>query len=252
MEQVLGYAFGLVIGLSMGLLGAGGSILTVPIFAYVMGFPPKEAIAGSLAIVGLSSAAGAVGHWRDGNLSVRTAFLFGGVAMAGAYIGARLATFIRGEFQLLLLAAVMLPAAVFMARPAKVEPSAGPVQAERTLLTVAVALAVGSLTGLAGVGGGFMIVPALVLLLGCSMRKAIGTSLAIIAANSVAGFAGYVGRVPIRWGFVAAFGAFAIVGTLVGTWLARRVDAAALRHAFAMLLVAVAMYIIYGSRSLFA
>jgi uncharacterized protein len=252
MELLLGYSLALVIGLSLGLLGAGGSILTVPIFAYVMRFPPKEAIAMSLAVVGISSLVGAAGHWRQGNVSLRTAGLFGAVAMAGAYGGARLAAFVPGVAQLLLLAVVMLLAAFFMMRPARIAVSGAP-EAEagpaRIFATMVTGVGVGTLTGLAGVGGGFMIVPALVLLLGCQMKSAVGTSLVVIAMNSAAAFAGYLGLVQVQWRVVAIFTAIAIVGILMGTRLTRHVSAAALKRGFAVLLVVVALYIVYQNRA---
>jgi uncharacterized protein len=249
MEHLLGYMLALVIGLTLGLLGAGGSIITVPVFAYVLGYPPKEAIAMSLAVVGATSAFGAVGHVRRGSASFRTAVLFGGVAMAGAFIGAKLSVHFPGVVQLVLLAAIMLPAAFFMARPARIAPP--PTEESRRrerLLTVAVGLGIGMLTGLAGVGGGFMILPALVLLLGCPMKKAVGTSLIVIAMNSLTAFVGYLGSVPVRWPVIAIFSALAIVGIMVAAPVGRRTPEPMLRKAFATLLVVVAVYIFYQNR----
>lgn len=238
-----------LIGLSLGLLGGGGSILTVPILVYVLGFPAKQAVAMSLAIVAVVSLVGAAGHWRAGRVRVRTALAFGAVAMAGAFVGARLGTRVSGTLQLLLLAIVMLAAATLMFTNAgRREPSAIPV--ERSLAVVAVAgLGVGVLTGLVGVGGGFLIVPALVLLLAVPMKEAVGTSLLVITLNATAGFAGYLGSVPIDWPFLTAFTAVAIGGIVVGTKLVHRVPAAALRRGFAVFLVVVGCLIIYQNRA---
>jgi uncharacterized protein len=171
------------------------------------------------------------------------------VAMAGAFIGARLSVHFPGVVQLILLAAVMLPAAFFMARPARIAPP--PTEESRRrerLLTVFVGLGIGMLTGLAGVGGGFMILPALVLLLGCPMKQAVGTSLIVIAMNSLTAFVGYLGNVPVRWSVVATFSALAIVGIVVAAPIGRRVPDGMLRKAFAALLVVVALYIFYQNR----
>lgn len=124
----LGFALGALIGLSLGLLGGGGSILTVPIFVYVLGFEPKEAIAMSLAVVGATSLSGSVGHWRAGHVNVRVALIFGTVAMVGTYLGARLAVFFSGPVQLALFAVVMLSAALFMFIDKKDRGVSGPIE----------------------------------------------------------------------------------------------------------------------------
>lgn len=247
---LLGLALAVLIGLSLGLLGGGGSILTVPIFVYVLGFPPKEAIAMSLAVVGATSLFGAAGHWRAGNVNPRVALLFGSVAMVGTYGGARLAVFFSGGAQLALFAGVMLAAAFFMFRDRVPAPDPAAARAQMPLAAiVAEGLAVGILTGLVGVGGGFLIVPALVLLGRLPMKEAVGTSLAVIAIKSATGFAGYLGQVEIRWGFVAGFTAMAVGGIVAGTRLARHVPQEALKRAFAVFLVVMGTFILYQNRS---
>lgn len=243
----LGLALAALIGLSLGLLGGGGSILTVPILVYVLGFEAKEAIAASLVVVGATSLFGALGHWRAGRVRPRTALAFGLVAMLGAFAGARLAGLLSGTLQLAVFAVVMLAAAVSMFRGrAEGDESAPP----RPLpLIVLAGLAVGVLTGVVGVGGGFLIVPALVLLARLPMKQAVGTSLVVIAMNSAAGFTGYLGRVPIRWGFLLAFTAVAILGILLGTRLVRHVSADALRRAFAVFLLVMGAFILYKNRA---
>lgn len=244
-----------LIGLSLGLMGGGGSILTVPVFVYVLGFGAKAAIAMSLPVVGATSLVGAARHWRAGNVHVRTALVFGLIAMAGSYLGARLAVFLSGQVQLVTLALVMLAAAASMLR-------SGPAQAAALAMRdsrhsgaggasmpmprlLAAALAVGLLTGIAGIGGGFLIVPALVVLARVPMKQAVGTSLLVIAMNSVSGYAGYAGTVDVPWLFLAAFTGVAIVGVLAGTHLVRFVSAAALRRGFALLLLAVGGLMLY-------
>ena len=153
--QLLGFALASLIGLSLGIMGGGGSILTVPIFVYVMGFDPKLAIAMSLPVVGGTSLIGAIGHWKAGNVNPKTATLFGAIAMVGAYAGARLAVFLTGAMQLALLAIVMLAAAVSMLRSARRDAPRGDAVAtpDRPMslgLLLPVAIAVGLLTGLVG------------------------------------------------------------------------------------------------------
>ena len=175
----LGLVLSLLIGALLGLLGGGGSILTVPLLVYVFGLEPKQAIASSLAIVALASVAGAVQYWRKGDVKLRTGLPFGLAGMAGAYVGGRAAAFVDGALLLLLFAAMMLltSAAMWRGRRVPVEVSAGTRPVARL---VAQGLAVGLFTGLIGAGGGFLIVPALALWAGLPMPAAVGTSLLII------------------------------------------------------------------------
>lgn len=254
--EVLGYALAALIGLSLGLLGGGGSILTVPIFVYVLGFDPKLSIAMSLPVVGATSLAGAVAHWRMGNVNAKTAALFGGIAMLGSFAGARLAVLLSGAFQLTLLAIVMLAAAGSMVRSARREPPGADVMTRDVRpialgLLIPVAIGVGLLTGLVGIGGGFLVVPALVLLGRMSMKQAVGTSLLVIALNSISGVVGYLGQVDVPWGFVAGFTAIAIGGIVAGTYLVRFVSQRLLKRAFALILVLLGAFILYRNRDAF-
>lgn len=252
MMDLVGFGLAALMGLSLGLLGGGGSILTVPLLVYVLGFGAKTAIAMSLPIVGTTSLAGALGHWRAGNVRLKTALLFGFAAMAGAYSGARLAGYLSGEVQLTILAVVMVAAAVAMFRggnPANRAVSGAPGPTLVPLLAAAVG--VGVLTGIVGIGGGFLIVPALVLLARVPMKQAVGTSLVVIAMNSTAGFAGYLGQVPIPWAFMAAFTAVAIIGILIGTALVRFVSQAQLKRAFAVFLIGIGLFTLYQNRTIF-
>ena len=253
---MLGFALAAAIGLALGLLGGGGSILTVPVFVYVLGFAPKPAIAMSLPVVGATSLIGAIGHWRSGNVDLRIALLFGALAMGGSYAGARLAAHIPGSVQLALLGVIMLGAAASMLRgggPPSATP-AGEAHGERAplALLIAVGLAVGALTGIVGIGGGFLIVPALVILGRVPMKEAIGTSLLVIAMNSATGFLGYLGQVEVPWGFVGAFTLVAIIGIVAGTLLVRHVPAHALKRAFAIFLLAIGVLVLYQNRTAFA
>jgi uncharacterized protein len=240
--QLLSVAFGFLIGLSLGLLGGGGSILTVPVFVYVLGFGPKESIAMSLAVVGLTSFAGAVGHWRQGHTKLRVAMIFGLVAMLGSYLGTRLARSLTGREQLTIFGMVMLVAAGFMFRGRRADdaPRRAPLP---VVMTAAEGFVVGILTGLVGVGGGFLIVPALVWA-GLQIVDAIGTSLLVIAMNSAVGFSGYLGQVQIAWIPMALVMAGTLPGIATGTYATRFVPPSILRRAFAVLILCVAVYIL--------
>lgn len=255
--NALGLALGGLIGLSLGLLGGGGSILTVPVLVYVAGFGAKQAIAMSLPVVGTTSLVGAVRHWRDGNVRFRTAAAFGGAAVLGAYLGAKLAVLVSGEVQLVLLAVVMLVAAGFMFRRSPAIPGAPGEDAAtpqtRPLTALApIGLGVGLLTGLLGIGGGFLIVPALVLLGGVPMKSAVGTSLLIISLSAATAFVGYAGQVSVPWPDTALFTAAAIAGVLAGAQLGRFVSGAGLRRIFALFLILVGGFVLYRNRAVFS
>lgn len=246
---LLGLALAAVVGLSLGLLGGGGSILTVPIFVYVLGYDPKEAIAMSLAVVGVTSLFGAVGHWRSGNVNPRVALIFGSVAMMGTLLGARLAVYVSGAVQLVLFALVMLTASGFMVRDLRPATTATP-DSDNAHSRIPVGhillegLGVGVLTGLVGVGGGFLVVPALILLGKVPMKQAVGTSLVVIAMNSAIGFAGYVDQVTIDWVLLMLFTTIAIGGILTGAYLVRYVPQRHLRRSFAVFLVMMGIFIL--------
>ncbi len=253
---LLGYALAALIGVSLGIMGGGGSILTVPVFVYVLGFDAKLAIAMSLPVVGTTSLIGAIGHWKAGNVNLRTAALFGVIAMVGSYAGARLAVLLSGTMQLAILAVVMLGAAVSMLRSARSGASRGQADevAERPMsagLLLPVAIGVGLITGVVGIGGGFLVVPALVVLARVPIKQAVGTSLLVIAMNSASGFAGYLGRVEVPWAFMAGFTAVASVGILAGTYLVRYVSARALKQGFAVFLLLMGIFMLYKNSHAF-
>jgi uncharacterized membrane protein YfcA len=246
----LGLVLAALIGVTLGLLGGGGSILTVPVFVYVLGMEAKPAIAMSLPVVGITSLVSAGLHWRLGNVRVRTAMFFGALAMIGAFAGARLSVLVSGSVQLALLGVVMLAAAASMLRGG---PTRGEHNSSRSQLRlVPIALAVGILTGLVGIGGGFLVVPALVVLAGVPMKEAVGTSLLVIAMNAASGFAGYVGTVRMEWGFLAGFTTVAVLGALGGAMLVKRVPQATLKRIFAVFLLGMGAFVLYQNRQAFA
>ena len=251
---MIGYGLALAIGLSLGILGGGGSILTVPIFVYVMGYSAKQAIAMSLVVVGSTSLVGAFRHWRAGNVDVRAALLFGVLAMIGARLGAELSRSVPGIVQLSLLGVVMLMAATLMLRP-RAEAKEMPTRRNVVFSVVAIAgvgLGVGVLTGLIGTGGGFLFVPSLVLLARLPMKTAVGTSLLVIALSTAAGAFGYRGQAAVPWGVVALFTLIAIAGIFVGTRMVRYVSQRALRLAFAYFLFGMSAFVLYQNRAVIA
>lgn len=247
--SLLAAILAILVGITLGLLGGGGSILTVPVVIFALGVDPKTAIVMSLPIVGGAAAVGVLGHWRKGNVDFRVAIPFGIAAMVGAFGGAKLAHFLSGSVQLALLAVVMLGAATSMFRNAKLPEL--PVDEHRKLgpLVFMVGAFTGVLTGLVGVGGGFLLVPALVLLAGVPMRMAVGTSLFVIVLNTLAGYAGYHGSVDVPWTTVAWFAGATAIGIIIGTSLVSRVQQATLKRAFALLLVAVAALLVWQTVS---
>lgn len=242
---LLGLFLAGLVGVSLGLLGGGGSILAVPILVYAVGMAAKPAIAVSLIVVGTTSLAGSFRHWRAGNVDLRTAAVFGLVSMAAAYAGGKAAARIPDELQLTMFAVVMLTVAVSMFRSGSraVEPGA-----VRLPLVAAAAAAVGLLTGVVGAGGGFLIVPALVLFAGLPMKRAVGTSLLVIAMNTASGFAAYAGQVSIDWTYTVVFTAIAIAGVVFGSAAVRFVSPPQLKRGFAVFLVAVSAFVLIAGR----
>ncbi len=221
----------LFMGSVLGLLGGGGSILTVPILAYVAGMPAGEAIASSLVVVGITSVVGAANHARHGRVEWKTGLIFGGVAMVGAFIGGRLAVYVPGWLLLALFAALMVTTSIIMLRKSSARTHA-PSIASIPMIAVEGFL-VGAVTGLVGAGGGFLVVPALVILGGLPMHKAIGTSLLVIAMKSTAGVAGHLTHVDIDWGLTLTVAAFAVIGSIVGTRYSSKIAPDVLRSVFA-------------------
>ncbi len=230
------------VGVSLGLLGGGGSILAVPLLVYVAGLDSKEAIATSLFVVGVTSLAGLVPHARAGRVRWRAGLVFGAAAMVGAYAGGRLAGFIPGEVLLIAFSLMMLATAVAMIRGRReVEENEGGMRVGLVLVEGGV---VGLVTGMVGAGGGFLVVPALVLLGGLPMSAAVGTSLLVIAMKSFAGLGGYLASVQIDWGLAAGVTGAAVIGSLVGGTLTGRIPADALRRGFGWFVVVMGVFVL--------
>jgi hypothetical protein len=250
-----------LIGISLGALGGGGSILAVPALVYGAGEPAKAATSTSLLVVGVAALMGMGSHWRAGRVRLGPGLLFGAVGLGGAAVGTALNRLVNPDVLLLAFSFVMIVAAVAMWRRASPAPPPAPAVAgdgstavgavpvttvrldARTVAKIVVAgTLVGLLTGFFGVGGGFVIVPALVLSLGFSMPEAVGTSLVVIALNAAMALALRAGSLDIRWGDALPFIVMAVLGTLVGRRIADRLPAATLTRGFVVLLVLVAIY----------
>lgn len=259
---IAGYLASILIGLSLGLIGGGGSILTVPVLVYLFGIDPILGTAYSLFIVGVTSVIGSISYSRHSLVDVRTAIIFGlpsivAVFLTRAYLVPaipqevlRLGDLIidRSMMLMLLFAILMLVASIGMIRPTTKSPKS-PQSAlthrkyPYTLILIE-GLVVGSLTGLVGAGGGFLIIPALVILGRLPMKQAIGTSLVIISAKSLLGFLGESGLRDLDWGFLLSVTAFAILGIFLGMKLSHRIDGARLKPAFGWFVFVMGIYII--------
>ncbi len=257
--EIIGYIASIAIGISLGLIGGGGSILTVPVLVYLFGLDAVMATGYSLFIVGLTSAVGSVDYYRKGLINVKTAIIFGIPSIAAVYATRAFIVpaipdevFAIGGFVvskalllMLLFAVLMIAASYSMIRKdkKKTEDSAGEQKFNYPLILAEGGI-VGVLTGLVGAGGGFLIIPALVVLSKLPMKMAVGTSLAIIAAKSLIGFSGELGSANIDWTFLLTISAFAIVGIFVGTALSKKVDGAKLKPAFGWFVLVMGIYII--------
>ncbi|QYC40245.1 Sulfite exporter TauE/SafE [Nonomuraea coxensis DSM 45129] len=241
---VLTLAAATLIGVTLGLFGGGGSILAVPVLVYLAGVPAKQAIAMSLLVVAVTSAVSAIGHARAGRIRWRTGLIFGAAGMAGAYAGGLIGPYLPEALLMAAFAAMMLATAIAMIRGRRTPPAA-PARHELPVLhVVAEGVAVGVVTGLVGAGGGFLVVPALVLLGGLPMGVAVGTSLLVIAMKSLAGLAGYLHSVPIDWSLALPVTAAAVVGGLAGGALAGRLDADRARVAFGWFVLVMGAFVL--------
>lgn len=246
--MVLALISGVLTGFALGIFGSGGGIVVVPALIYLLHLQPKEAIAMGLGIIAVTAVLSAWDHWRAGNVDLKAAASFGPLGVAGTFAGARVGAVVPVAFQLGLFAVVMYLAAYRMLRKKTQDNSS----TERSALARLALLSgagggVGLLAGIVGVGGGFLIVPALVLLAELPMKQAIGTSLAVVSLNSLSGFVGYAGAVPIDYGIMAMFAGVTVVSSFTGARLARHWHADKLKQGFAWGLVAVATYIIAKS-----
>lgn len=247
MLTVLG--LGTVIGVLLGLLGGGGSILAVPALVYGVGLPVSSAMPASLLVVGISSATAVLPRIRARQVRWRIAAVFGGTGAAAAYGGAALNRLLPEQAVLIGFAALMMVAGWRMlaervsASGVCALPGGGVNWRSCLPKAVVSGAAVGVLTGLFGVGGGFLVIPALVLGLGLPMTAAIGTSLLIVVVNSTAGFAAHAGGAPLDYGVITAFATAAVVGSLAAGRWGSRLDPGRLRRWFAYLVFAVASFV---------
>ncbi|MFV2198638.1 sulfite exporter TauE/SafE family protein [Nocardiopsis sp. LOL_012] len=244
---ILVVGLAVVVGLSLGLLGGGGSILMVPLLAYVAGMAPEEAIAASLLIVGTTSLISVFTHARRGSVRWRTGLVFGAAGMAGAFLGGLAGGRIPGTVLMVAFALMMVATAVAMIR-GRGKTQAGGDEARGTDLPlgriVFDGLAVGAVTGLVGAGGGFLVVPALALLGGLGMPAAVGTSLLVIAMKSFAGLGGYMTAVSLDWPLVGAVTVAAVAGSFLGAPLTPRIPEAALRKGFGFFVLAMGVLVL--------
>jgi uncharacterized membrane protein YfcA len=234
---------GIIIGLSLGLLGGGGTVLMTPALVYLGGYPVREAIGMSLAVVGGSSLVGGLINLHQGHVHLRAAWLFSAAGIAGAVPGALLTAHVSPRVILVLFGVLMITIALLMLRPNKTKDNS----LERTCRPgrcITAGGSVGFLTGFLGVGGGFIIVPALIHFGNLDLRRAIGTSLLVIAVSSFSGLVGHAGQLQLDWPLIGLFLGAALVGLVTGRQLADRIPTAQLRQGFAWLVLGVAIFVI--------
>lgn len=259
--EIIGYFASALIGVSLGLIGGGGSILTVPVLVYLFGVDPVLATAYSLFIVGATSLVGAFPKYKDGLVNVKTAVIFGAPAILAVYatrawlvpmipnpvfaVGELVVS--KAMLMMALFAVLMVFASYSMIKSnkndAKPEETAGPQQFNYPMILAEGAI-VGVLTGLVGAGGGFLIIPALVLFSKLPMKQAVGTSLLIIAAKSLIGFTGDMSQYSMDWSLLGIVTALAVVGIFIGNRLSRNVDGEKLKKAFGWFVLVMGIYIL--------
>lgn len=255
--MILGYIGALIVGLTLGLLGGGGSILTVPIMVYLLGINPVLATAYSLFVVGATSLVGAIRNMMKGMVDLKVAIVFAIPAFIAVYVTRRYIVpaipeeiFALGDFTMtkdlavmLFFALIMLAASISMIRGRKEKE----VDKAATLKLPFIVLEggiVGVLTGLVGAGGGFLIIPALVLFANLPMKRAVATSLVIIAVKSLIGFIGDVQTLAIDWVFLLTFTSFSIFGIFLGIYLNKFIDGKSLKKGFGWFVLVMGIYII--------
>lgn len=260
--EIIGFIGAVVMGVSLGLIGGGGSILTVPILVYLFDIDPVLATAYSLFIVGISSLVGGFNHMRLGNVKWDMVLLFGLPAIASVYftravivpaipdtiLNTELFTLSKSMGMLLLFAILMIFSSIGMIkgkRKAEVSSKKPLTGFKRIALILSEGIFVGAITGLVGAGGGFLIIPALVLLAKLPMKQAVGTSLVIIAAKSLLGFTGDLqSNAAIDWGFLAIFSSIAILGILLGTLLSKKISGDKLKPIFGWFVLIMGIYVL--------
>lgn len=258
MHEIIGYACAILIGVTLGLIGGGGSILTVPVLVYILGIEPILATAYSLFVVGIAALAGTFKNLIRGNIDLKTGFVFALPSFIAVYYTRRIIVpaipdeiFTVGSFSLtkatgimLFFAFIMLLAAISMIRGRKNKAEIKP-KAFNYPIIIVEGLFIGALTGLVGAGGGFLIIPALVLLAGLPMKKAVGTSLMIIAIKSLIGFTGDLSTsLNIDWFFLSSFSALSIIGMGIGLYLSKSIEGDKLKKAFGYFVLIMAIFVL--------
>ena len=258
MMEIIGYIASLVIGISLGLIGGGGSILTVPVLVYLFGAEPVLATSYSLFIVGISSLVGAIPKYKQGQVNLKTAMIFGVPAIASVFATRKFIvpaipkqvltigdfTVTKSILLMVLFAILMVFASVSMIRNNKKTETGAGKQVFNYPLILLEGLVVGVLTGLVGAGGGFLIIPALVLLSKLPMKQAVGTSLLIIAAKSLIGFTGDVSQYAMNWKLLLTVSGIAVVGIFIGDALSKKTDGDKLKKGFGWFVLVMGIYII--------
>lgn len=250
--MLLTLALSLIIGLLLGLLGGGGSILTVPMLVYLLHVEPKTAITTSFVVVGLSSVLALIPHARRHSVCWKSGVFFGLSGMAGAFAGGRIAAFFSSDLLMTLFGLISLTTGLLMLRRPKPQSGSRPSQAAMKICPLRVpylrvlfdGFFVGGLTGMVGVGGGFLIVPALTLLVGLPMQGAVGTSLMIIVMNALAGLGGYSQHAELDLPLTLQVASGALIGSGIGAILSGYVKPAFLRCGFGLMVVAVGIYVL--------
>lgn len=255
--EIIGYCAAIMIGISLGLIGGGGSILTVPVLVYLFHIDATQATSYSLFIVGLTSLIGAYLNYRKQQVDVRTALLFGLSSITTVFLTRKFlipaipnVLFSIGDIEIsraiatmVLFAILMVLAAVSMIRNNNTKQT-GTSSTNALSKLLLFGVGIGLITGLLGAGGGFLIIPALVLVLHIPMKKAVGTSLLIIALNSLIGFTGDIGQQNIDWAFLLLIAAVAIAGIIIGTWLSRKIAGTKLKKGFGWFVLTMGTYIL--------
>ncbi len=258
--EIIGYFAAIVIGISLGLIGGGGSILTVPVLVYLFGVDPVLATAYSLFIVGLTSLVGSYGYYQKGLISLKTALVFGIPSIMGVYATRKWVvpaipetlfqvedfTLTKPMLLMVIFAVLMVFASFSMIRGKKSTIATGEtVQKFNYPLILLEGLLVGFLTGLVGAGGGFLIIPALVVLSKLDMKMAVGTSLLIIAAKSLMGFLGDLSNYSMDWTLLGIISLLAITGIFLGTWLSTKIPSDKLKKGFGFFVLLMGLYILF-------
>jgi len=258
--EVIGYVWASLIGVLMGLLGGGGSVLTIPVFIYLFGLSEGYAAAYSLFVIGSTSSVGAVSNVIRKNVDFSSALLVGIPSISSVFLTTSFIvplipieifsindfTLFRGKAMMIIFSILLIIAAILILKKNKVSELAEAPASPSKILLILMGILIGLLAGLVGVGGGFLIVPILVLVAKIPMKKAVGTTLLIIALNSILGFTGHLLHKTIDWAFLLPFSAVSIIGIMVGMYLSRFVSGSKLKSGFAYFLMVMVVYVIYA------